>query len=287
MSFDQNVYAALASNPAAQQAYLSSFSAPAAPPAPQAAAPAAPAPQVTSQPQAGYSNPAAVQPQPVLARGTLEDFYNQPSGSGGGPSVTSKFFTKRVQGSWLQLRVVADVTNADVRQQTTPQGIPQTFKDRRPKFVLVVKVQVLGSSDNTHLTEFPDGLGSLWVKGELADELRRSMAAGGDPSGYPKGGADIVMQSDGERASRTPGFSATKLYKLQYAGPAAPADPTATAAAPAATEVAAAPVAAPQVAAPVAPPAVPAPNFTPPAPPAPPTVGTDKNALLAALHGNS
>lgn len=296
MSFDPALYAALAANPAAQAGYLAQFSAPAAPAAPAAA----PAPVAQ-----GYSNPAAVQAPPAqLANGTLEDFYNQPTGSGGGPSVTSKFFTKRQQGSWLQLEVVSDATNSDVRQQTTPQGIPQTFKDGRPKFVLVVKVKVLGSSDGTHVTEFPDGLGSLWVKGVLADELRRSMAAAGDPSGYPKGGAQIVMVSAGEQASRTPGFSATKLYQLQYAAPAGeqrdlqavaqaanPVNPTVApvpSPAPSAAPVAA-PAAAPAMTAtpPVAaPPAVPTVSAPPAAPvPAPPQVGEDKAALLARLSG--
>jgi len=303
MQFDPQAYAAIAAtNPQAAADYLAACSAP--------AAPAAPAPQ--AQPQQEYSNPAAVQPAAQLARGTLEDFYNQPT-SGSAPSITSKFFTKRAMGSWLSLEVLRDVTNADVKQQTTPQGQPQTFRDGRPKFVLVVPVKVTGSSDGTHVTEFPDGEGSLWVKGVLSDELRRAMTAAGDPSGYPKGGAQIVMQSAGEKASRTPGFSATKLYSLQYAGPvgvaaeaianpttqtqsatapapsAAPATPAAPAtAAPVLSEVpAAAPAASPTVpAAPAATPTeVPAANFTPPAPA--PVIGTpDKNELLARLHGN-
>jgi hypothetical protein len=258
-AFDINIYNALAtSNPPQAAAYLASFQA-----AQQQAA-------AQAQPQ-GYSNPSAVQAPAQLANGTLEDFYNQPTG-GGGPSVTSKFFNKRPQGSWLQMSVIRDVTNSDVRQQTTPQGVPQTFKDGKPKFVLIVKVMVTGSSDGTHVTEFPDGEASIWVKGVLADELRRAMTAAGDPSGYPKADAQIVMQSAGEQASRTPGFNATKLYKLQYGAPAASAlPPTVPDALPAA------PVTSPAVPSPavlnVAP--TPAPTASPAtvAPPAPaPTV---------------
>lgn len=303
MSFDPNLYAALAGNPAAQASYLAQFSAP-------AAAPVAPVPQAQPQfsaalqPGGGggqfYQNPAAVQaPAPQLANGTLEDFYNQPTGSGGGPSVTSKFFTKRQQGSWLQLEVIADVTNNDVRQQTTPQGIPQTYKDGRPKFVLVVKVKVLGSSDGTHLTEFPDGIGSIWVKGVLADELRRSMAAAGDPSGFPKGGATIVMVSAGEQASRTPGFSATKLYSLQYAPPSSDLQAVAQAANPMAPPIPDVPAVIPSSPVPSVPPMTPsvmnlaAPPTMPSAPaaaptsavPAPPQAGETKEQLLARLHG--
>lgn len=306
MQFNPDVYAQIAGqNPQAAQAYLDSF---------RNAAPAASsAPQAQPDASAGYSNPAAAQPQAQLARGTLEDFYNQPTG-GSAPSVTSKFFNKRPQGSWLQLEVLNDVTNADVRQQMTPQGQPQTFRDGKPKFVLVVKVKVTGSSDGTHPAEFPDGEATVWVKGVLADELRRAMTAAGDPSGYPKGGAVIVMQSAGEKASRTPGFSATKLFALQYAGPVgvaaeAIANPASQAAAPQAVSTPAVPVTA------SAPVPSPAPSVTAPAPgaaqatpaapataaeapavtfqapavtgaPAPaPEIGGDKAALLARLQG--
>lgn len=289
MTFDPNAYAQLnAIDPAAAAAYLAQSGGP----APAATSASAPPPSASNPPAAGaaqsqgqfYQNSNNVQPQPNLARGTLEDFYNQPTGSGGGPSVTSKFFNKRVQGSWLQLEVVSDVTNADVRQQTTPQGIPQVFKDGRPKFVLVVKVKVLGSSDGTHTQEFPDGLGSLWVKGVLADELRRSMAAAGDSSGYPKAGAQIVMVSAGEQASRTPGFSATKLYTLDYANPVNPT--VATAPVVPATTAPAVPTPTPSATAeaPSAAPATPAVPAT--APSAPPVAGS-KAELMARLTGAS
>lgn len=312
MTFDPNTYAQLAAiDPNAAASYLAFTQQPqapsvSAPPLPQ---PQFQQPQYQAQPQ-GYSNPAAVTPPPVLARGTLEDFYSQPTG-GSAPSVTSKFFGKRPQGAWLQLTVDADATNADVRQQTTPDGKPQTFRDGRPKFALVVKVHVTGSSDGTHVTEFPDGEASLWVKGVLADELRRAMTAGGDPSGYPKGGAVIVMQSVGEKPARTPGFSATKLYSLQYAGPqrdlqaiaqaANPVNPTTL------TPSATAPAPSPAPATPgvpatgtVTPPApvltaplvqgttaLPAAALTPPpaAPTSAPTLDADKAALLARLQG--
>ena len=287
MSFDAETYKLLiAADPASAAAYLVANN-------PAAAAPAS-VPQVNftpptaSQPQAqpsnGYSNPAAVQPAPVLARGTLEDFYNQPTSGGGGPSVTSKFFNKRIQGSWLQLEVVSDVTNADVRQQTDPSGKPQTFKDGRPKFVLVVKVKVSGSSDGTHVTEFPDGLGSIWVKGVLADELKRAMAADGDATGYPRAGAQIVMVSAGEQAARTVGFAATKLYQLQYAGPARDLQAVAQAANPMDPTVASATAATPAPApAPTAVTEVPV-ATTPPAPPAVNGKKTQEE-LLAELSG--
>ena len=300
MTFDPTVYQTLAATDInAAAAYLQATTGVAAGTSPVTSS--NPPPQ--AQPQQGYSNPAAVTPAPQLANGSLEDFYNQPT-SGGAPSITSKFFNKRPQGSWLQLTVLKDASNSDVRQQQTPQGIPQTFKDGRPKFVLVVKVAVTGSSDGTHVAEFPDGEGSLWVKGVMADELRRAMTAAGDPSGYPKGGAQIVMQSAGEKASRTPGFSATKLYTLQYAGPVAAAAeaianpttqiPSATVAAPSIASAASVPLAtvtsdvpfntttaAPS---PATATGVPTVNFVAPVPEA--AAAPNTAALLQRLHGN-
>lgn len=314
MSFDPTIYAQLvAASPEAANAYLASTQAPAAAPAPVPAPAAAPAvPQATFQ----QAQSAA---QPQAARGTLEDFFNQPTG-GGGPSVTSKFFNQRIQGSWLQLTVLSDVTNADVQHQKTPQGVLQYFKKNgqddltRPKLVLVVKVQVTGSSDGTHTTVFPDGQASLWLKkGPVTDNLCAAMAAAGDPSGFPKGGAQMVMQSAGEQASRTVGFNATKLYDFQYAAPAqdhsqdelqaiaqaasglptAPAvNATATSAAPTTTPAlptvvtaTTTPTAAPAAPLPsptAATPAAPAPNF---APPAAPQISGNRDALLAQLQG--
>lgn len=307
--FDPNVYAQLnAIDPTAAAQYLATSAASAAPPV----TPPPPAPAAAPALAQGFQQAAAA-PQQQAARGTLEDFFNQPSG-GGGPSVTSKFFNKRPQGSWLQLTVLADVAHTDVQHQKTPQGVLQYFKKNgqddldRPKLVLVVKVQVTGSSDGSHVIEFPDGVASLWLKkGPVTDNLVRAMTAAGDPSGYPKGGAQMVMQSAGEQASRTVGFSATKLYDFQYAAPAqdgrsqeelqaiaqaASGFPTATAAAPsiapaisvppvtAAPAVPAAPVpSAPSATAIPAAAAVPSP--TPPT--APPVISTPTAAPAAAL----
>ena len=301
--FDPNAYAALAAiDPAAAAQYLATTT---------AAAPTPPPPAPVQAQAQGFAQAAAQAqsaPPQIAARGTLEDFFNQPSG-GGGPSVTSKFFNERPQGSWLQLTVLADVTHADVQHQKTPQGVLQYFKKNgqddltRPKLVLVVKVQVTGSSDGTHTTAFPDGIASLWLKkGPVTDNLVRAMAAAGDPSGYPKGGAQMVMISAGSQPSRTVGYSATKLYDFQYACPAGSVDPTVPAEsatvpsavtttppvppAPAPTS-APAPVPASPTAGLTVPP-VPEANFTPPPPPAPEATdpkAAERAALLAKLQG--
>lgn len=171
-------------------------------------------------PAPGYASPAAP-PAPVLARGTLEDYLDQPT-AGGGVAVT-KFFGTRPQGSWLQLQVIRDLTNSDVRQQTDAQGTPQTFKSNgKPKFVLVLQCNVLSSSDGSHPTVFTEGVCSIWLKGVTSDAFKQAMAGAGITSPDKAlalgklGGAVITMQSAGEKASNRPGFSATKLYSFSY-----------------------------------------------------------------------
>src|ERR1700753_3676082 len=110
------------------------------PPYPPQAYP--PAPQYQQQPPPGYYPPQGppqgyqqpAPPQPVLARGTLEDYLEQPTGGGG--AATSKFFTgQRMNGHWIQVRIARDINNSDVRQQTDKFGTPLTFKSNgKPKF---------------------------------------------------------------------------------------------------------------------------------------------------------
>ncbi len=228
------------------------------------------APQVPGYPPQ-YGTPAA--PEPVLARGTLEDYLDQPS-SGGGVAIT-KFFGVRPQGARLQLRVTRDLTNADVRQQTDINNIPATYKSTgKPKWVLILPVEVLWSSDGSHPTIFTEGVASIWLKGATSDAFKAAMAAAGisDPDkALARGklaGVVLLMESAGEKPPWKPGMSPAKLYNFQYTpnNRELSADPTFAA------PQAAAPVQAPaQVpfTAPVAPPAMTAPATTPPmAPPA-------------------
>ena len=221
-SFDPNIYATLAaSNPAAAQQYLASVS--------------APAPQAQPQPQGQYfpNQQAQAQqaPAPVLARGTVEDFFNQPQVASGGASVT-KFFNGRPVGSWLRFRVTRDLTANDVRQQTDINNIPQTFRDGTPKWVLIIPVKVLEGSDPGWQQVFENGDATLWVKGLLQEELNRAIAASGtqpDANGnyIARGNSEIVMASAGEKPSRKAGYSPSKLHNLQYQPPVGGAvDPT-------------------------------------------------------------
>jgi hypothetical protein len=156
----------------------------------------------------------------VLARGTLEDFLNQ---AGGGAASVTKFFTdQRVNGHWLQLQISRDLLQSDVRQQTDNNDRPATDRAGNPKFVLVIPVNVLGSSDGSHQGIFTEGVASVWIKGVTKDGLLSAMATAGVPkpdqallNGH-LGGASFVMISKGTRAPQKSGYSATKLYDFQY-----------------------------------------------------------------------
>jgi hypothetical protein len=209
---------------------------------------------------------------------------DQPSG-GGGAAVT-KFFQGRPQGSWLQLQVTRDlIPSSDVQHQTDSNGTLQYFKTggqpdlNRPKYVLIIKCTVLGSSDNSHTGIFPEGEASIWIKGITRDALVSAIATAGVPNadralGRGKiGGAVITMISAGERPANRAGFSPTKLYNFQYqpngrehvedaAVPPTQLPPTTPGPAPSAPP--------PTALAPVAPP--PFPTAAPASPPPPPAI---------------
>lgn len=169
------------------------------------------------QPPPGYYNPqqypppwqpagAPAQQPPVLARGTLEDWVDQPTGGGG--AATSKFFTPaRMNGHWLRVRVTRDLNNSDVRQQTDKFGTPLTFKSNgKPKFQLLLPCQVLDSSDPGAVQQvFTDGNVTVYLKGVPSDSFKAAMSAAGitDPTralnnGF-LGGAEFYMVGAGTK----------------------------------------------------------------------------------------
>lgn len=175
------------------------------PTAPMPQYPAAPAPAYQGYPQQ-YAQPAPA-PAP-LPQGTLDGFFEQPS-SGGGPSF--KFNGKPVGTSYAGI-VARTVTNADVRAQTNNAGVAQTYKDGRPKLVMVVPMQVQPSP------EYPDGVAGWWVKGQARDELARAMSEAGAPAGPPEAGAAIRVTLTGQRA--VPNMNPQLLYRVEYIRPA-------------------------------------------------------------------
>lgn len=208
-------------NYAPQQPYQAQYpQAPAQPPMqqPQAYAqppmqqqyPAQYAPAPGGYPQQPYAQQ-PYQPQgqapagpPLATAGSLDDFYNQPS-TASGPSISWK---DKPIGHYIIGTVSRDVTVADVQQQTNPQGVPQTFKDGRPKWVMKVPLKVQPSP------EHPDGEATWYVKGQAKDELVRAMAEAGH-TGSPKAGANVVVQLTGKRSSGA-GYNPSNVFAVRY-----------------------------------------------------------------------
>lgn len=224
-------------------------------------------PQQPAMPQypVGYGYPPPPAPAPV-APGTLDTFYSQPS-AGGGPSF--KFMDANRQpmiGKSYSGIVARTVTDGDVRPQTDNAGKPQTYKDGRQKYVLVVPMTVAASQ------EFPEGVASWWCKGQARDELARAMAEAGAPTGPPEAGAAISVTLTGTRP--VPGYNPQYLYRIEYRRP--------TGAPPAPAQAAPAPAPAPAQAAPAP---APVPAQAAPVQPmqAPPGMTPDQQKLLAQL----
>jgi hypothetical protein len=170
--------------------------------------------------QQGYAQPAYASPAPAavpLPTGTLDSFYQQPSSSGG-PSFKFQDANRQpIIGKFYEGLVARPVTDADIRAQTNDAGQPQTFKDGRPKFVMVVPMQVTPSQ------EFPEGQAGWWVKGQARDELARAMNEAGAPAGAPEAGAWIRVTLVSTR--QIPGRNPAYQYRVEYVRPqgAAPA----------------------------------------------------------------
>lgn len=177
-------------------------------------------PQVyPGQPQV-YGMPAGAPqqaPAPVLAKGSLADFYGQPS-SGGGKSVSFK--DKPIGTEYLML-VTRAITAGDIEQQTEiSSDRPAFFRDGRPKFVLKVPVKIAPSPD------YPDGTARWFVQGASRDELTRAMTEAGVPLDTegrpqpPEAGAVIHIQLTGMRP--VPNMSPAKVIAVRYWRPSDP-----------------------------------------------------------------
>jgi hypothetical protein len=222
-------------------------------------------------------------PQPMLAQGSIDDFFNQPS-AGGGKSLSFKVVGTRYIGI-----VTRPLGNGDIQQQTDVQGKPQFFRDGRPKFVMKVPLQMQPSA------EHPDGLGVWFVKGQARDELARAMSEAGAPAGPPEQGSIIDISYVGDRQAGA-GFNPAKQFAVVYTRPDGSTSSPAPAAQPAAAPtVAPSPAPVPQqpvYAQPQIPPQVQQPVQVTQQPvaavPQPPAdLSAEQQALLARLTGGA
>lgn len=178
---------------------------------PQAPAPQAPYGGAPAQP-APPQQPPAVPAQP-LAKGTLDDYFTQPSaGSGPGIAWSDKAGNQKPIGTTYHGVVARDVTQADIEQQIghPSQGSqPLFFRDGRPKLQMKVPLRVPVSE------EFPQGEATLYVKGQTRDELTRAMnEAGLGTQAVPKAGDQISIQLVQRRPN--PGRMPSNIVAIRY-----------------------------------------------------------------------
>jgi hypothetical protein len=169
--------------------------------------------------QQQYAPQAPQPPAQPLAKGTLDDYYSQPS-AGSGPSISWSNPDKSPKpiGTSYAGIVARPVTNADIQQQTDPATQqPKFFRDGRPMFVMTVPLKVQPSA------EFPDGQATWFVRGQARDELVRAMAEAGAPAGPPEHNAFIVVTLVQRRPSRM--GNAANIVQVQYTRPQGAAQP--------------------------------------------------------------
>lgn len=182
------------------------------PPAPQQYAPPAPQ-QYAPQPppyQQPYAPPVqqAGPPPAPLATGSLDDYFNQPSTTGG-PAISWKGVP---DGHTVYGIVARDVTAGDIQQEvgapnTQEAGRPQFYRDGRPKFVMIVPLKVQPSQ------EYPEGDARLYVRGALRDELVRAMAEA-KVEGAPTAGAAMAVTLTARKPGR--GTIPRNEFRVQY-----------------------------------------------------------------------
>ena len=182
-------------------------------------------------------------PAQPLPQGDLAAFYGQPKT--GRPAAVS--WKGAPDGYTIAGVVAEDVTDKDVVPDTDPQTRQlKTFRDGSPKYALAVTLRVQPSQAN------PEGLATLYCRGDLWDKMDAAMKAAGR-HGAPKAG-DVLYVSLVERRQGR-GTVPRNIFAVQYAlggapdaaptAPQAPEQPAPQVQAPAFTPTAPEPVQAP------------------------------------------
>ena len=233
-------------------------------------------------------------PAPPAQRGSLSDYYDAPSSAEGKPWSFTDANRQPILGTTHIGLVAREMRDGDVRQQTNPNNQqPVTYRDGRPKWVMVIPM--LQQPDQV----YPDGRATLWVRGQMRDELMRAMKqAGCDEAQLRRGPeANAVIKVSLVSVQPVPGMNPRSIFQIEYTRPpgaevrdaqlaqAQPQqmqfEPPLAAPIQAAVQVTQAPPAQPVTSAESA--AAEAITQTPPAPPADMT--PEQQALLARLTG--
>jgi hypothetical protein len=159
--------------------------------------------------QTGYAAPQQAPAPPPPPKGTIKEFWEQPSS--GGPALQFPHPGTEYTGV-----VVRDVTNADIEAQTDIRtGEIRKHPDGRVKQHMKVPLAIPPSP------QYPEGFAVWYVKGADQSELVRAMQAAGcenDADGnppVPRMGDVIHIRFTHERPGRQ-GMNPTKIRQVTY-----------------------------------------------------------------------
>lgn len=164
--------------------------------------------------QGGWQQGPPQQPQgPMPVAESLDDFYDQAAGAGRGLKFENK-------GDWYIVSVPRELVASDVRARER-NGVIQTDKSGRPKWVLVMPVTIIQSCR----PDFEVGEEcSWWLSGSDKERLVKALSEAAKERGAtealkvppPGTGLKIVYTRD---KGNGPGVNATKIKEVMVALP--------------------------------------------------------------------
>lgn len=169
----------------------------------------------------GQQNPQHQAPQgppaPVGAKGTVDDFFKQPT-PGGGKGVSWK---NKPDGYTYVGVVNRTPGDSDLFQDSEP-NIPQnpkagqlkTWRDGSPKMVMPVPLDLV-PMDAWQAQEYADGEARVFLRGDMLTEFTRAMQEVGVPAGtVPQQGALVFVTITGRKPGR--GTMPANQYRVVY-----------------------------------------------------------------------
>lgn len=169
----------------------------------------------------GQQNPQHQVPQgppaPVGAKGTVDDFFKQPT-PGGGKGVSWK---NKPDGYTYVGVVNRTPGDSDLFQDSEP-NIPQnpkagqlkTWRDGSPKMVMPVPLDLV-PMDAWQAQEYADGEARVFLRGDMLTEFTRAMQEAGVPAGtVPQQGALVFVTITGRKPGR--GTMPANQYRVVY-----------------------------------------------------------------------
>lgn len=173
------------------------------------------APQGYGPPQQQYPGQQMQAPQgppaPVGAKGTVDQFFKQPT-PGGGKGVSWK---NKPDGYTYVGVINRTPGDNDLFQDSDPQTKQlKTWRDGSPKMVMPVPLDLV-FTDAWQAQEYADGEARVFLRGEMLAEFTRAMSEVGRPEGtVPEKGTLVYVTITGRKPGR--GTMAANQFRVIY-----------------------------------------------------------------------